>query len=205
MSDYAKNAARTRSRMPAMNRIHRWYCRSGAWRRTVRDRLIPWVVGPVDLGADVLEIGPGPGLTTDVLAERVPHLTCVEKDPRLAAALAERTTGNPRISVTQADATALPFESGRFSAAVSCTMLHHVPSLELQDRLLAELARVLAPGGWLVGSDSLTGAIFRLVHWGDTLVPVDPEGFAARLEAAGFRDPQIRRAERTFRFRARVP
>ncbi len=188
-----------------MNRIHHWYCRSETWRRTVRGRLIPWVVGSIDLGDDVLEVGPGPGLTTDVLTERVPHLTCVEKDPSLASALAQRTAGNPRVEVIQADATALPFESGRFSAAVSCTMLHHVPSPELQDRLLAELARVLAPGGWLVGSDSLTGAVFRLVHWGDTLVPVDPEGFADRLVSAGFREPVVHRAERAFRFRARTP
>lgn len=185
-----------------MNKLHRWYCRSGSWRRTVRERLLPWVAGRIDLGDDVLEVGPGPGLTSDVLAERVPRLTCVEKDPRLAAALAARMDA-AHVTVVEADATALPFEAGRFSAAVSCTMLHHVPSPALQDRLLGEVARVLAPGGWFVGSDSLTGPLFRLVHWGDTLVPVDPAGFGARLERAGFEGVRIDRAKRSFRFRAR--
>ncbi len=185
-----------------MNTIHRWYCRSGTWRRTVRERLLPWVLGDVDLGGDVLEVGPGPGLTTDVLAERVPHLTCVEVDPALAASLARRHVGE-RVEVVEADATDLPFRAGRFTGAVSCTMLHHVPSAALQDRLLAEVARVLAPGAWLVGSDSLVSPLFRLVHWGDTMVPVDPNTFGERLERAGFAEVRVDRVERSFRFRAR--
>ena len=80
--------------------------------------------------------------------------------------------------------------------------VHHVPSPELQDRVFAELARVLAPGGVLVGSDSLSSPLFRVVHWGDTLVPVDPETMPARLERAGFRDVEVQVAPRTFRFRA---
>lgn len=186
-----------------MNTLHRWYCRSGHWRRTVRERLLPWVLRDVDLGADVLEIGPGPGVTSDVLAERVPRLTCLEIDPRLAAALRARTRG-ARIEVVEGDAARLPFEANRFSAAISCTMLHHVPSRELQDRVFAELARVLVPGGWLLGSDSLTGTVFRWLHRGDTLVPVDPEALPARLTRAGFERIEVTRAARSFRFRARA-
>jgi SAM-dependent methyltransferase len=168
----------------------------------VRERLLPWVLSGVDLGPDVLEVGPGPGLTTDVLAERVPHLTCVEKDPALAASLARRRAG-PRVDVLEADATDLPFPDGRFSGAVSCTMLHHVPSLALQDRLLSEVARVLAPGAWLAGSDSTVSLMFRLAHWRDTMVLVDPDSFGERLERAGFADVRVERAASAFRFRAR--
>jgi len=185
-----------------MNTFHRWYCRSGTWRRTVRERLLPWVLSGVDLGADVLEVGPGPGLTTDVLAERVRHLTCVEKDPALAASLARRR-GGAQVEVVEADATDLPFPDGRFSGAVSCTMLHHVPSRALQDRLLAEVARVLAPGAWLVGSDSTVSLLFRLAHWGDTMVLVDPDTLGGRLERVGFTDVLVERAPRAFRFQAR--
>jgi SAM-dependent methyltransferase len=184
-----------------MNRIHRWYCRSDRWRRTVGDRLIPWVLRGVALGDDVLEIGPGPGLTTDVLRGRAARLTSVEIDPRLAAALAERTRGT-NVTVVHADATQLPLPDARYSGAIACTMLHHVPSAALQDRLLAEVHRVLRPGAIFAGSDSLTSALFRLVHLRDTLVPVDPHGFAARLERAGFRAPRIDVAGRSFRFRA---
>lgn len=186
-----------------MNLLHRWYCGSGHWRHTVGERLMPWVLGSTPLGDDVLEIGPGPGVTTDALEERRPRLTCVEIDPELAAALARRKRGT-QVEVVEGDATRLPFEDDRFSAAVSCTMLHHVPSPELQDRVFAELARVLAPGGWLVGSDSVTSPLFRVVHWGDTLVPVDPERLPDRLLRAGFADVEVQRAQRAFRFRARA-
>ena len=67
-----------------MNRLHRWYCRSGAWAATVRDEL-PRVLRGVELGDEVLEVGPGPGLTTDLLRTRVPRLTAIEIDPQLAA------------------------------------------------------------------------------------------------------------------------
>jgi hypothetical protein len=79
-----------------------------------------------------------------------------------------------------------------------------VPSPELQDRLLGEVRRVLRPGGVFAGSDSLTSPLFRLLHVRDTLVPVDPDGFAARLEAAGFRDAEVKVAGRSFRFVARA-
>jgi SAM-dependent methyltransferase len=137
-----------------------------------------------------------------VLAERVAHLTCIEKDPALAASLARRKAG-PCVDVLEADATDLPLPDGRFSGAVSCTMLHHVPTPALQDRLLGEVARVLAPGAWLVGSDSVTSLMFRLAHWRDTMVLVDPDTFGARLERAGFSDVRVECAASAFRFRAR--
>ena len=186
-----------------MNRIHRWICRSEPWRRTVRDRLLPWVLRDAELGDDVLEIGPGPGLTTDVLRERVARLTSVEVDARLAAALEQRLRGT-NVTVLHADATQLPFPDARFSGAIACTMLHHVPSPALQDRLLAEVRRVLRPGGVFAGSDSITSPLFRVLHVADTLVPVAPEAFAARLEAQGFRAAQVSVAGRSFRFLARA-
>ncbi len=162
---------------------------------------MPWVLRNVTLGDDVLEVGPGPGLTTDVLRQRTAKLTAVEIDDRLAAALAARMAGT-NVTVVHGDATRLPFPDANFSAAVCCTMLHHVPSPELQDRLLREVARVLRPGGVFAGSDSLTGTLFRLFHVRDTLVPVPPETFAARLERHGFRDVRVKVHTKTFRFQA---
>lgn len=51
------------------------------------------------------------------------------------------------------DATAMSLAAGAFDGAVSLTMLHHVPSVELRDRLLNEVARVLRRGGAFVGAD----------------------------------------------------
>jgi ubiquinone/menaquinone biosynthesis C-methylase UbiE len=53
------------------------------------------------------------------------------------------------------DATAMPFPDATFIGAVSFTMLHHVSSEAMQNRLLAEVARVLRPGGVFAGTDSL--------------------------------------------------
>ena len=69
---------------------------------------------------------------------------------------------------------ALDFEDGRFSGAASFTMLHHVPTAQLQERLFAEVARVLRPGGALVAGDSLASEELEAHHEGDTYNPVDP-------------------------------
>jgi ubiquinone/menaquinone biosynthesis C-methylase UbiE len=187
-----------------MNRVHNWYCRSDGWRNTMEQKLLPWVLGDADLGDDLLEVGPGPGMATNVLRNRVPSVTAIEIDPRFAASLSERMP-REQVTVVEGDATAMPFESDRFSAAVCFTMLHHVPSPELQDRLLAEVHRVLRPGGRFLGSDSISSRSFEVFHWFDTLVPVDPDTFGERLESIGFTDVEIRVAPRTFRFRARRP
>ena len=186
-----------------MNERHLQLCASAEWAATVEQDILPWVIGSRDLGDDVLEVGPGPGLTTDALRRRVAQLTAVEVDPDLAAALAQRLA-NTNVEVVHADATALPFAAGRFSGATCLTMLHHVPSAAQQDRLLAELGRVLRPGGLLVGCDSRDSPDWRALHDGDTCVPVDPATLASRLEQAGFEQVEVETTDRRVRFAARV-
>jgi hypothetical protein len=85
-------------------------------------------------------------------------------------------------------------------------MLHHVPSAELQDRLIGEAARVLAPGGVFAGTDSIgSSAGFKLLHLRDTLVPVPPKELARRIERAGLTDATVDEARTSFRFRAFKP
>lgn len=49
-----------------MNEEHLRRCASAEWAEAVQKCIIPWALDGVDLGDDVLEVGPGPGLTTDV-------------------------------------------------------------------------------------------------------------------------------------------
>lgn len=184
-----------------MNIIHRWLCSSAFWRRSLEQSLLPWVLEGVDLGNDLLEIGPGPGLTTDWLRQRVTNLTALEIDPHLASKLKKRVQGT-NVRVIEDDASKMPFEDCSFSAVISLTMLHHVSSSVLQDKLLSEARRVLRPGGVFVGIDSIPNLRFRLIHTGDTMVVVDPKTFGARLRAADFADPTIDIRVNRFRFRA---
>lgn len=186
-----------------MNRLHQWLCRSDRWRLTVAQRL-PWVIGDTNLGPDVLEIGPGPGLTTDLLRTSVPRLTALEIDSSLAGSLSTRLKGS-NVRVIEGDATEMPFGESEFSGAVSFTMLHHVPSQSLQNKVLAEVLRVLRPGGFFVGSDSLQSWLMRIIHIADTLVPVNPDTFGARLESAGFEVLAMQKNSQAFRFCARRP
>lgn len=177
-------------------------CSSAEWADTVRQQIIPWVMDGLVLGDDVLEIGPGPGRTTEVLVTLAERLTAAEVDPELASALQARL--GAAVEVVHADATGLPFDSGRFSTVLSFTMLHHLPSAAHQDQVFAEAARVLRPGGLFAGNDSIDSEPFRELHIGDTCVPIDPSGLPARLEAAGFGDVQVDANEFRYRFRARA-
>ncbi len=166
----------------------------------MHDEVIPWTLEGIDLRGNVLELGPGYGATTDVLSGIAGHLTCVENDPALAKALQRRAPGN--VTVLCEDATAMPLADRSFDAAVCFTMLHHVPSVELQDRLLSEVARVLRPGGIFAGRDSRPDLRFRLIHLFDTMVIVDPATFPDRLRRAGFSEVSVDATESAFRFRA---
>jgi SAM-dependent methyltransferase len=183
-----------------MNWIHRHVCRSARWRRRL-NQLLPWVLEGVDLGDDVLEIGPGPGLTTELLRDRVPRLTALEVDADAAAALQKRLAGSG-VRIVHGDGATMPFADSSFSAVVAFTMLHHVPTAASQDRLLAEARRVLRPGGVFAGFDGAGSFLFRLIHLGDTYNPVDPDAFADRLQKAGFADAAVERGRGRFRFRA---
>lgn len=185
-----------------MNRIHNLLCSSGWWARRVEDKLVPWGLDGVQLGDRVLEVGPGFGATTRLLATMPPELTVVELEPRYCERL--RAQLGDAVDVVHGDATELPFEDDRFTAVVCFTMLHHIPSRDLQDRAFGEIARVLGPGGTFAGTDSVgTGALFKLIHIGDTMVLLDPAQLPERLRAAGLSDPVVERRDGSFRFRAR--
>jgi len=153
--------------------------------------IVPSAIGDVVLGDDVLEVGPGYGAATDVVSELVPQLTAVEIDKELVDLLTERFADQSHVHVLQGDATALDLAEDRFTGAICFTMLHHVPSIELQDKLFGEVHRVLRPGAALVASDNLANDDLEKNHVGDTYNPVDPTTLGARLEAAGFHDVRV--------------
>jgi SAM-dependent methyltransferase len=169
----------------AMNDNHCRVCPSPGWAEYLQTEVLPAVTRDVDLGHDLTEVGPGPGAATDWLRHRVDRLVAVELEPAAAERLIARFAAS-NVEVLAGDATALPHADDSFDAAASFTMLHHVPTAALQNRLLAELFRVLRPGGVLVGSDSLATDALHRFHDGDTYNPVDPAGMFVRLQTLGY-------------------
>jgi SAM-dependent methyltransferase len=185
-----------------MNRLHRWYCQSDHWRQSVQSEILPWALHGINLGDAVLEAGPGPGVTTDWLRHRVKQLDALEIDSKLSNSL-QRRFAKTNVIVQCGDATHMPYDDCRFSAVVSFTMLHHIPTPELQDRFFQEACRTLKPGGIFAGVDSLPSVLMRLFHLGDTMTLVSPDTLASRLLSAGFTEPQIHIGSGRFRFSAR--
>ena len=177
-----------------MNKAHE-ACGSDEWRQAIREVILPWALGETDLGDNVLEVGPGYGATTDVLSQSVPRLTSVEIDDELAAMLTDRFADVPSVQIVHGDATSLSYADDSFTGAACFTMLHHVPTVELQNKLFAAVARVLRPGGALVASDSLGSDELAAHHEGDTYNPVDPSSLPSRLADAGFEQIDVRTNE----------
>ena len=187
-----------------MNEAHQ-HCGSDEWREVVRTVILPWAVDEVELGDDVLEVGPGYGATTDVLSESLAQLTAVEIDPELAQRLIDRFDDKSNVTVVIGDATQLPYPDGRFSGAVALTMLHHVPTPALQDRLFGEVARVMRSGGVFVAFDGMGSPELEAHHEGDTYNPLDPLALGDRLRAAGLTDVDIKSNEFGWASVARKP
>jgi ubiquinone/menaquinone biosynthesis C-methylase UbiE len=160
------------------------------WHETLRDEIMPWVIGSVDLGDDVLEVGPGPGLSTELLRARAARLTAVELDGEMAVGLFSRLSGT-NVEIVQAEVTGLPFKDCRFTGAASFSTLHHVPTLEMQDQLLGEIARVLQPGSVFAAYDGIANQGAADLHADLTYNPVDPSTIEARLLGAGFASVEV--------------
>lgn len=187
-----------------MNRLHRWYCKSDHWKRTVTNGILPWALDDIELGKSVLEVGPGPGVTTDWLRHRAESLECLEIDPILAHSLQSRFS-ETNVMVQCGDATAMPYAGCRFTSVLSFTMMHHILTPALQDRFFCEAYRVLQPGCAFVAVDSLPSLLMSIFHIRDTLTLVDPDTVATRLESAGFIDAQVEIGSGRFRFSAKRP
>ncbi|HEY3006479.1 MAG TPA: class I SAM-dependent methyltransferase [Micromonosporaceae bacterium] len=183
-----------------MNTDHAKLCSSPEWAEYLAAELVPWGLDGVDATGDLLELGGGYGAATAYLVGRCRRLTVLESDPVLAAGLATRF---PDADVRHGDGTASGLPAASFDLVACFTMLHHVSPPTAQDRLFAEAARLLRPGGWFAGTDSLASDGLREFHADDVYEPVDPARLPARLGAAGFVAVRTELDDEVFRFRCR--
>ena len=168
-----------------MNENHAILCASRDWAEHLESDVLAPLVAGVDLGEEMLELGPGPGAATRWLRHRVKRLVALELEATAAARLADELAGS-NVSVEVGDCTCAPFPDETFDSVGAFTMLHHLPTQALQFAAITEALRLLRPGGVLLGADSLASQELHAFHEGDTYNPIDPARLLVFLQAAGF-------------------
>lgn len=182
-----------------MNAFENWFCGTPLWRWVTATRLLPWVLGGIQPGDHVLELGSGPGAGTAALRERAKRVTSLDYSHRFASGLlAGERSGNAR--VVQGDASALPFADGTFSAAVAILVLHHLRTAELQLLAFREVRRVLRPGGLFLAFEIRDSWMNRIGHIRSTFTPLEPQKLPAALGASGFSSVGMAERQGGFRF-----
>ena len=165
-----------------MSRSERAFCCGAVWRSS--SAAIARELRAQRLGRDVLEIGAGGGSVAKQMLSGDPELawTAIDIDSRMTQAAATRLCEFPNASAKTANATTLPFPDDSFDSVVSCLMLHHIIDWE---RAVAEVARVLRPGGTFLGYDLVRTPLASVLHRWDgsphrLIVPGDFQAECAR-------------------------
>ncbi len=132
----------------------------------MRRRLIPPVVrfaraeeqaGPAPARPlKLLDVACGTGHLLRMLGAALPgaRLFGVDLSPHYLARARETLPRELDVSLLCENAEHLPFPDGHFDAATNVFLLHELPA-EVRARILAEMARVVRPGGLVVVADSL--------------------------------------------------
>jgi len=148
----------------------------------------------------VIEVGAGNGINFPNYPPEVTEVVAVEPEGYLREKAAQAAaSASVRVTVLDGLADALPFEDGAFDAAVTSLVLCSVPD---QSRALAEIARVLKPGGELRFYEHVLATDPKVARLQNRIEPVwrfcgggchpnrDTPG---AIEAAGFRIERCRR------------
>lgn len=149
-----------------------------------------WVANrlPLAAGDGVLDIGCGPAWFWASIAGAVPlglKLTLADQSTGMVEEAVGRcrSLGFSAVEGRVADAVELPFADGSFEAVIAMHMLYHVRE---QARAIAEMHRVLKPGGFLAvttnGIDNMREIYELTTALGSD--PVDPAGVYFGYDAA---------------------
>lgn len=144
---------------------------------------------PEDPAARWVEVASGPAAIARAIAGRVGSVQGVDLTPAMVEKAREEAAreGLANVEFSVGDATALELEDASFDGAVTRFSLHQIP---VPGRVLAEMARVVRPGGWVIVGDHVTDEDGAAAAWHEEVERLrDPSHWAcltpARLQAMG--------------------
>jgi len=169
-------------KLAARARLHSYTVAETGWFAWVAERL------PIASGDSVLDIGCGPGWFWASVAGQMPEafaLTLADQSAGMVGEATERCGALRAWTVTgrEADAAKLPFADASFDVVVAMHMMYHLAD---QAGALAEMHRVLKPGGWLAVTTNGAGNMREMYALGTTFggPANDPGGLAFGYDTA---------------------
>lgn len=135
---------------------------------------------PEDGQARWIDVACGPGVISRAMAGRVGSVSGVDLTPAMIEEAARRAgeEGIDNVDFTLGDATALGFADGSFDGAITRLSLHHIPA---PGRVVAEMARVVRPGGLVAISDLVADRDGEAAVWREEIERLrDPSHWACR-------------------------
>ncbi|MGW0004699.1 class I SAM-dependent methyltransferase [Nocardia grenadensis] len=167
-----------------------------------QSRLLNGIVSHSGLreGEDALDIGCGPGTLVRVLGRRVgPRGSATGVDPS-AVAIAHNRRHDPHNRYLRSTAQELALPDAAFDVVTCTFVMHHIPE-RYRRAALAEMWRVLRPGGRLVLADAYPSGLLRAVFTrsnrirrkgsADPFVAVDIRRYSPVLRELGFTEPEF--------------
>jgi len=145
---------------------------------------------------NVLDFGAGVGYSVPFFARHVPtaRVTCLDVSQKSLAVGAARHGRNAEFR--HFDGSQIPYPDGTFDAALASCVFHHIEHAE-HVALLAELRRVLVPGGTLFVFEHnpwnpLTRHVVNSCEFDEHAVLVSAPTLRRRVQAAGFETTRLR-------------
>jgi ubiquinone/menaquinone biosynthesis C-methylase UbiE len=145
------------------------------------DALIELV--PEDRQARWIDVACGPGVISRAIAPKVGVVSGVDLTPAMVgeAERRAREEGIDNVGFSVGDATALDSADASFDGSITRLSLHHIPA---PARVVAEMARVVKPGGWVALSDITADRDGEAAAWREEIERLrDPSHWACKTPA----------------------
>jgi ubiquinone/menaquinone biosynthesis C-methylase UbiE len=168
---------------------------AGGWDRLREDlfgdSFFLWaLLGLIDRSLVVGDLGCGTGQLTDAIAPYVKQVIAIDSSVDMLDAARSRVGDGRNVDLRQGDLENLPVGPGQLDAAMMSLVLHHAPS---PAKALAEVARVLRPGGRVLIVDMLPHEREEYQQqMGHVWLGFSEQQMTRFLTGAGFSDVRVR-------------